>query len=87
MFGELPLVYSAAQEFGLYFKGSNSEALKILDGTDAAQGSRVVFRNLPETSVWRVDWRESGRLKKEAEIMRLSHLFIQLRNCEAVGKK
>lgn len=69
--GELLAVNSATQGFGLYFKG-NSKALKILNRGQANQENRVVFRNFPETSVWRVGWRESRRLRNGAEVVRLS---------------
>lgn len=69
--GELPAVNSATQGFGLYFKG-NSKALKILNRGQADQENRVVFRNFPETLLWRVGWRESRRLRNGAEVVRLS---------------
>lgn len=61
------IFYSAPQEFRPYFKG-NSEALKILTRGKPGQGSRMVFRDLPEIPLWRMNSRESLRLKKEDEV-------------------
>ena len=51
---------------------SSSKALKILNRGQANQENRMVFGNFPETSAWRVDWRESRRLRNGAEVVRWS---------------
>lgn len=47
----------------------------------------MVSRNLPESSVWRLDWRESGRLKKGAEVCEVITLSIKWETGRLWGKR